>query len=388
MGFFDALDDTFGGGTALGAIEGFEEKQYELGLIQEEKNKRFDRQLEGAAKGLGTVMSKRKALNEQITTFASALENDSSLKKKLGDAGLLEGNGEGLRELARSALNTRYAALGASGSKFKTEEFVRQVGKTSTADLMRFKKDPEKSQTDEIGRKVTAKDESITGGLFGNFANILSPTRAGQEQRRVAREKLAGQFPDATAKEIAEAIATYGVSAGTTKELETDTPFSVGVLTSPPTKKAYQGRVDSLLEGLAQRDAKNNPSKDGSTTPQQKKAAFVTRAFQNDAILTDDYSGGEGDRLQEDTLALYNYLSTNSVQNENITMNDIRKTMSDKGITRITEYIKFMLENGISSSNPIVNNSSSSTPSSSVASPQVALEDNVTARPKSVRKGG
>ena len=35
MGFFDALDDTFGGGTALGAIEGFEERQYELGLIQE-----------------------------------------------------------------------------------------------------------------------------------------------------------------------------------------------------------------------------------------------------------------------------------------------------------------------------------------------------------------
>jgi hypothetical protein len=330
MGFFDALDDTFGGGTALGAIEGFEERQYELGLIQEEKNKKLEQQLKSAAVGLGTTVSKRKAFDEQVSTFAAALDNDPSLKNKLKDIGQ-----DGIRALARSALNTRYAEGGASGSKFRVSELIRQVKRTEKSVL-----DEQFSVSPDTSPKEDKKEDSTrSGGLLGNFANILSPTRAGEQQRSVMRQEFAKAFPDATKEELDNAINSYGANAGSTNELETGTPFSVGVLLNPTGQKNYQELIQGKIRVKTQADQVN-----GQQNLVAEQQGDTVRDVMNDRITKDDYTQGESDKLLEDADNLYEYLKRRN-RNPAITDSEIKNTMIKEKIVSIDKYIEFMEAN-------------------------------------------
>jgi hypothetical protein len=359
MGFFDALDDTFGKGTALGAIEGFKEKQYELDEIQRKEDERFRRKLDGAAKGLGQTVKKRKDFNAQVTTFASAIENDPSLQSKLKKVGLKT---DGIRRLARSALNTRYAEGGASGSKFRVTDLIRQIKKTKPSDLKQYTEDPS-ILTDPVGRGVTAEEESATGGVFGNFANILSPTRAGQERRRVAREKLAGQFPDATAKEIAEAIATSGVNAGSTNELETKTPFSVGVALSNPEKI----RFEQLGKAIFQQLQSQNQATDDSIPPDVNESITLTQQISKKLLTSDFYSQGQGDVYAEDINELFNFFK-NPNYREVVDMKEIQNLINNNDFN-IEEYLELLKKKV-----------TSTPPSASITTPPIqveSLEENV-----------
>ena len=330
MGFFDALDDTFGKGTALGAIEGFEERQYELGLIQEEKNKKLEQQLKSAAQGLGTTVSKRKAFDEQVSTFAAALDNDPSLKNKLKDIGQ-----DGIRKLARSALNTRYAEGGASGSKFRVSELIRQVKRTEKSVL-----DEQFSVSPDTSPKEDKKEDSTrSGGLLGNFANILSPTRAGEQQRSVMRQEFAKAFPDATKEELDNAINSYGQNAGSTNELETGTPFSVGVLLNTTGKQNYQELIRGKLRVKTQADQVN-----GKQNPVSEQQGATVRDVMNNRITKDDYTQGESDKLLEDADNLYEYLKRRN-REPPITDSDIKNTMIKEKIVSIDKYIEFMEAN-------------------------------------------
>lgn len=330
MGFFDALDDTFGKGTALGAIEGFEERQYELGLIQEEKNKKLEQQLQAAAQGLGDTVKKRKAFDEQVSTFAAALDNDPSLKNKLKGIGK-----DGIRKLARSALNTRYAEGGASGSKFRVSELIRQVKRTEKSVL-----DEQFSVSPDTSPKEDKKEDSTrSGGLLGNFANILSPTRAGEQQRSVMREEFAKKFPGATKEELDNAINSYGRNAGSTNELETGTPFSVGVLLNPTGKQNYQELIQGKLRVKTQADQVNNQQ-----NPVAEQQGATVRDVMNNRIKKDDYTRGESDKLLEDADNLYEYLKRRN-REPPITDSDIKNTMIKEKIVSIDKYIEFMEAN-------------------------------------------
>jgi len=328
MGFFDALDDTFGKGTALGAIEGFEERQYELGLIQEEKNKKLEEQLKAAAVGLGTTVKKRKEFNEQVTTFSAALSNDPSLKNKLKDLGP-----EGIRALARSALNTRYAEGGASGSSFRTKDLVEQVRKTPLDALEQFKVDPNiQVDTQKEDKK---KDSTLSGGLLGNFANILSPTRAGEQQRSVMREEFAKAFPDATKEELDNAINSYGRNSGSTNEFETDTPFSVGVPLGTGGVTQFAQRAVSTLESLVI-STQDNKLK---VPEEAQESRSKTQEISNLLLQQNYYSVGEERKQSTDLTELF---TTFKDEPDLIPFNNIVdiKRLLNSGNFSVTEYLK------------------------------------------------
>ena len=317
-------------GGLLGIVQGFEEKQYELGEIQREKTKDYEAQLKLAAQGMGQVRTKRKKFDEQVSTFAAALENDSSLKNKLSGLGP-----SGIRNLAKSALNTRYAEGGAGGSKFRVSDLIRQVKKTRKDDLNKFKVVPPKTQ-----KKDKKEDSTSSSGIFGNFANILSPTRAGEQQRSILKERFAEKFPNATEEELADAIKTYGQMGGSTNEVETGTPFSVGVALSPRGQVAYQEIIQGKLQVLVDDDSQ------GKRNPGAIKRRNVVGEVLNERIQRDDYSQGESDKLLEDADNLYKYLRLRDEQKQkSVTKDIITATMIIKKLTTITEYIEFMQKN-------------------------------------------
>ena len=261
--------------------------------------------------------------------------------------------------MARSALNTRYAEGGASGSKFRVTDLIRQIKKTKPSDLKQYTEDPSIS-TDPV---VTAEEKSATGGVFGNFANILSPTRAGQERRRVAREELAEQFPNATAKEIAEAIATSGVNAGSTNELETKTPFSVGVALSNPEKI----RFEQLGKAIFQQLQSQNQATDDSIPPDVNASITLTQEISKKLLTSDFYSQGQGDVYAEDINELFNFFK-NPDYREVVDMKEIQNLINNNDFN-IEEYLELLKKKV------------TSTPSSaSITTPPIqveSLEENV-----------
>lgn len=338
MGFFDAIDNAFGDGTALGAIEGFEEKQYDISEEQKALDKAYKKQLSGAARGLGDVMKKRKAFNEQVSTFSAALSNDPSLKDKLKDLGP-----EGIRKLARSALNTRYAEGGARGSKFRTIDLISQVRKTDKSALdERFK--VTEAETRKEDKK---KDSTRSGGLFGNFANILSPTGAGQERRRVARENLVKQFPDATEEDIANAIATSGTSAGSTNDLKTDTPFSVGVPLGIGENEQFAEQAQSVLQDLTN----NTMDPKSREIPSEAAAARLkTEEISNLLLQRKYYSVGDNSQQNADITELFTAFYNNNNLLSVYNINDIRGLLRSNKFN-VTEYLE-LLRDKLSKSTP------------------------------------
>ena len=303
MGFFDAVDNAFGAGTALGAIEGFEQKQYEIGEKERENTKQFQAQIKAASVGMGDVVKKRKAFNEQVTTFAAALGNDPSLKDKLKDLGP-----DGIRALAKSALNTRYAEGGASGSQFRVSEFIRQVKRTDPTVLEKYV--PEKPSA-STGKEKSQEEESTTSGLFGNFANLLSPTRAGEQQRSVMRQEFAKAFPGATKEELDNAINSYGRNSGSTNEFETDTPFSVGVALSPSEQIRFEQQGQALFvklenQGLSSGDRVPTAVLDSITTTQDISKKLLSSYY---------YSQGQIDDYAADITELFTFLKNPNYRN-------------------------------------------------------------------------
>jgi hypothetical protein len=328
MGFFDALDNAFGAGTALGAVEGFEQRQYEIGEEQREKDEEFNRRLVGAAKGLGNTMTKRKAFNEQVNTFAAALEKEPSLKDKLAPLGK-----DGILKLARSALNTRYAEGNASGSKFRVSDFIRQVKRTDPTVLEKY---VPKKPSASTGKEKSQEEESITSGLFGNFANILSPTGAGRDRRSIAREKLVKSFPDATEEEIANAIATYGENAGSTNELKTDTPFSVGVALSPSEQIRFEEQGQALFVKL-----ENQGLSPGDPVPEDVRASITkTQDISKKLLSSYYYSQGQGDDYAADITELFTFLK-NPDYRKVVDMGEIQALIRDHKFT-IEGYMKLL----------------------------------------------
>ena len=333
MGFFDAVDNAFGAGTALGAIEGFEQKQYEIGEKEREKTKQFQAQIKAASVGMGEVVSKRKAFNEEVTTFAAALENDPSLKNKLKDLGP-----DGIRKLARSALNTRYAEGGASGSSFRTKDLVEQVRKTPLDALEQFKVDP--NTPVDTQKEDKKKDSTRSGGLFGNFANLLSPTRAGEQQRSVMRQEFAKAFPGATKEELDNAINSYGRNSGSTNEFETDTPFSVGVPLGIGENEQFAKQAQSVLQELTNN---TRDSKSRKIPPEAADARLKTEEISNLLLQQKYYSVGDNRQQNADItelfMAFYNNNNLLSVYN----IKDIRGLLDD-GKFNVTEYLKSLKE--------------------------------------------
>tara|TARA_R110002020_G_scaffold102133_2_gene240107 strand:- start:662 stop:1732 length:1071 start_codon:yes stop_codon:yes gene_type:complete len=319
-----------GPGYELGLVEGFEAKQYELGEIQREKTKKYEAQLKAAAQGMGQVLEKRKNFDEQVNTFTAALKNAPSLKYKLRGLGP-----EDIRNLAKSALNTSNAE-NTGRSKFTVPELIRQVKRTPKDDLDKFKVVSPKTQ-----KKDKKGDSTSSSGIFGNFANILSPTRAGEQQRSILKERFAEKFPNATEKELAEAINTYGQMGGSTNAIETGTPFSVGIPLSPTETVRYQEFGQQILE-----DLQNQAHSDINTqVPDEvKQARLATNNILQVLLKTDYYSRDEIDLLQDDLTKMFTFLKNN--KNIKIDLKNIKeiKSLIKEGRFNVDTYIESLLK--------------------------------------------
>ena len=338
----------FGPGFALGAFKGFEEKQEEIGEEQRENTKQFQAQIKAASVGMGDVVKKRKAFNEQVTTFAAALENDPSLKNKLKDLGP-----DGIRALAKSALNTRYAEGNASGSKFRVSDFIRQVQKTDPTVLEKYV--PEKPSA-STGKEKSQEEESTTSGLFGNFANILSPTRAGEQQRSVMRQEFAKAFPGATKEELDNAINSYGRNSGSTNDLETDTPFSVGVPLGIGENEQFAKQAQSVLQELT-----NNTMdlKSRKIPLEAADARLKTEEISNLLLQQKYYSVGDNRQQNADITELFDAFYNNNNLLSVYNINDIRGLLND-GNFNVTEYLK-SLNKKLNIGTPAITGSATST---------------------------
>jgi hypothetical protein len=318
----------FGPGLALGALKGFEEKQWEIGEKERENTKQFQAQIKAASVGMGDVVKKRKAFNEQVTTFSAALSNDPSLKNKLKDLGP-----DGIRALAKSALNTRYAEGGASGSKFRVSDFIRQVQKTDPTVLEKY---VPKKPSASTGKEKSQEEESTTSGLFGNFANLLSPTRAGEQQRSVMRQEFAKAFPGATKEELDNAINSYGRNSGSTNEFETDTPFSVGVALSPSEQIRFEEQGQALFVKL-----ENQGLSPGDPVPEDVRASITkTQDISKKLLSSYYYSQGQGDDYAADITELFTFLK-NPDYRKVVDMGEIQALIRDHKFT-IEGYMKLL----------------------------------------------